>query len=162
MSQKRKNIFDRFGRFFGQNIMLKSLLLSPLLILSKPSRLHRFSMSTLEPLSSNPLLDKTYLPKFSNFDSSHVVPAIEADLASMTKDFQTLEQALKDNTRPSDYGVVESLELAQANISRSWGIVNHLMGVKNNKELRAVHEMMQPQVIGAMQGMLKCVRLLRL
>lgn len=51
-----------------------------------------------------------------------------------------------------DYeGVVEKLEKMQAPLSYSWGVVGHLMGVKNSDELRKAHETMQPAIIDVYQ-----------
>ena len=47
--------------------------------------------------------------------------------------------------------VVEHLEKIQAPLSYSWGVVGHLMGVKNSDELRVAHDECQPSVIEVMQ-----------
>lgn len=50
------------------------------------------------------------------------------------------------------YGnVVEELERIQAPLSYSWGVVGHLMGVKNSDDLRKAHDAMQPEIIKAYQ-----------
>lgn len=49
--------------------------------------------------------------------------------------------------------VVERLEKIQAPLSYSWGVVGHLMGVKNSEDLRKAHTIMQPAVIEANQQM---------
>ena len=52
----------------------------------------------------------------------------------------------------SDYAtVIEDLEKIQAPLSYSWGVVGHLMGVKNSDELRVAHDECQPSVIEVMQ-----------
>ena len=43
--------------------------------------------------------------------------------------------------------VVEALERIEAPIEYAWGVVGHLMGVKNSDELRAAHGEMQPKVV---------------
>ncbi len=43
--------------------------------------------------------------------------------------------------------VVESMEKMQAPLSYSWGVVGHLMGVKNSDDLRKAHDAIQPAVI---------------
>lgn len=51
-----------------------------------------------------------------------------------------------------DYSsVVEELEKVQAPLAYSWGVVGHLMGVKNSEELRVAHDTMQPAVIEVYQ-----------
>jgi oligopeptidase A len=47
--------------------------------------------------------------------------------------------------------VVEDLEKLQFPLSFSWGVVNHLMSVKNSEELRKAHDSLQPQVVEAQQ-----------
>lgn len=55
-------------------------------------------------------------------------------------------------TTKSDYAmVIEHLEKIQAPLSYSWGVVGHLMGVKNSDALRAAHDEVQPSVIEIMQ-----------
>ena len=47
-----------------------------------------------------------------------------------------------------DYpSVVENLERIQFPLAYSWGVVGHLMGVKNSEELRKAHDTIQPSVI---------------
>jgi oligopeptidase A len=43
--------------------------------------------------------------------------------------------------------IIEHLEKIQAPLAYSWGVVGHLMGVKNSKELREAHDAIQPSVI---------------
>lgn len=49
--------------------------------------------------------------------------------------------------------VVEELEKIQAPLGYSWGVVNHLMGVKNSDDLRNAHKSLQPSVVEAHQTM---------
>ncbi|KAJ1414611.1 peptidase M3A and M3B, thimet/oligopeptidase F, partial [Ochromonadaceae sp. CCMP2298] len=72
-----------------------------------------------------------------------------------------LERVLRDpslgdswNTRRIEYdypGVIEALEKVQAPLAYSWGVVGHLMGVKNSDDLRAAHDKIQPSVIEVYQ-----------
>jgi oligopeptidase A len=90
-----------------------------------------------------------------------VLPAVESDLALLKKNFAELETLLKNPqtgeswlTKRVEYDyamVVEKLEEIQAPMSYSWGVVSHLMGVKNSDEIREVHKSMQPHVIEAYQ-----------
>lgn len=51
-----------------------------------------------------------------------------------------------------DYSsVIEKLEKIQFPLSYSWGVVEHLMGVKNSEDLRKAHETLQPSVIETQQ-----------
>jgi oligopeptidase A len=112
-------------------------------------------------VANNPLLLQTGLPKFQKIDASHVVPAIEQQLATFAKDFDEFEKLLMNPQEGEAWGkkrieydyemVVEHLERIQAPISYSWGCIGHLMGVRNSPELRTAHESMQPQVVQVFQ-----------
>ena len=54
--------------------------------------------------ASNPLKDKTGLPKFAEISPEHVLPAVEEDLATLKSGFETLEK-----------------ELANPQIGETWG-----------------------------------------
>ena len=47
--------------------------------------------------------------------------------------------------------VVEKLEKIQFPLAYSWGVVGHLMGVKNSDDLRKAHDTIQPTVIEVYQ-----------
>ena len=65
-----------------------------------------------------------------------------------------METSLGTSKKPVDYSsVVEGLEVVQAPLSYSWGVVGHLMGVKNSEELRTAHDSIQPKVIEVNQYM---------
>jgi hypothetical protein len=52
----------------------------------------------------------------------------------------------------ADYSLaVEDLEKIQAPLAYSWGVVGHLMGVKNSDDLRKAHDEAQPSVIEVFQ-----------
>jgi len=112
--------------------------------------------------NANALMIKTGLPKFNAIKSEHVVPAVEQDIASLERDFEALERKLSNNMGPDDVyaktkvdhkyeSVVEELEKIQAPLAYSWGVVGHLMGVRNSPELRTAHDAVQSKVIAANQ-----------
>merc|ERR1719502_653310 len=96
--------------------------------------------------SSNPLLDKSHVPKFQQIKPDHVIPAIEFDLNNLRSEFKDFEHLLSNpqegeswgqNRNEYDYSmVIEKLEKIQAPLAYSWSVVGHLMGVKNSDELR--------------------------
>lgn len=115
-------------------------------------------------LDANPLLQKKGgLPAFNEIKAADVVPAVESTLGQLKSDFQKLERSLLNpqsgeswGTRRIEYdyeGVVEKMEQLQEPLGFTWGVVGHLMGVKNSDELRAAHEKMQPAVIEAYQSL---------
>ncbi|MEY3869474.1 MAG: hypothetical protein RLZZ338_3365 [Cyanobacteriota bacterium] len=100
-------------------------------------------MMVTTTLRDNPLLIGKGLPPFDAIQPEQVVPAITQLLAEVEKDFQTLETTVK----PTWTGLVEPLQQISERLSWSWGIVGHLMGVKNSPELRSAYETVQPQVV---------------
>jgi oligopeptidase A len=55
-------------------------------------------------------------------------------------------------SKGADYSrVIEGLEKIQFPLSYSWGVVGHLMGVKNSEELRKAHDEIQPSVVEVQQ-----------
>lgn len=94
-------------------------------------------------ISSNPLLTGYGLPPFAEIKPEQVVPAFDQLLAELDQQLTTLEA----NVQPTWSGLVVPLERLTERLYWSWGIVNHLMGVKNSPELREAHETVQPQVV---------------
>jgi oligopeptidase A len=91
----------------------------------------------------NPLLQGQGLPPFEQIQPEHVVPAITQLLAESEERLTHLET----NVVPTWDGLVQPLEQLEERISWSWGVVSHLMGVKNSPELRQAYETMQPEVV---------------
>ncbi len=98
-------------------------------------------MSTISAV--NPLLIGTGLPPFEQILPEQVVPAITELLQDVEKQLSQLEA----NLVPTWEGLVTPLEQIEERLSWSWGIVGHLMGVKNSPELRQAFETMQPEVV---------------
>ncbi|MCH7866439.1 MAG: M3 family metallopeptidase [Myxococcales bacterium] len=94
-------------------------------------------------LRDNPLLDQSGLPRFDCIRSEHVVPGIRALLRELDQELQAVE----DEIDATWEGLIEPLERIGDRLSRSWGIVGHLMGVQNSDELRAAQEEMLPEVV---------------
>jgi oligopeptidase A len=92
---------------------------------------------------TNPLLIGKGLPPFDKIESSHVIPAITELLKELAADLAYLEA----NVIPTWQGLVEPLTAIEEKLSWSWGIVGHLMSVKNSPELREAYETMQPEIV---------------
>jgi len=56
-------------------------------------------------------------------------------------------QQLEATVEPTWAGLVEPLERLTDQLNVTWGIVGHLMGVKNSVELRQAHQTVQPDVV---------------
>jgi oligopeptidase A len=100
-------------------------------------------MRATATIYQNPLLQSCSLPVFADIKSEQVEPAFSHLLAELEKQLIDLEA----NIEPTWSGLVEPLEKLTERLNWSWGILNHLMGVKNSPELRIAYEKVQPQVV---------------
>ncbi|MAF67411.1 MAG: peptidase M3 [Planctomycetes bacterium] len=91
----------------------------------------------------NPLLAPDGPPRFDEIEASHVVGGVRALLLSVESDFERLETAAE----PTWQGVVAPLERIHDALNYRWGIVSHLLGVKNSIELREAFEEVEPEVV---------------
>ena len=97
-----------------------------------------------EWLEGNPLLFTEGLPPFHEVRAEHVVPAVERLLAGLEGDLERLEGEIE----PSWDASVVPLEAMGDRLARCWGVVGHLMGVRNDDALREAFEAAQPGVVG--------------
>jgi oligopeptidase A len=93
--------------------------------------------------SANPLLDSSALPRFDAIAPEHVEPGIRSLVAELGAGFDRLEAEVT----PTWEGAIEPLERLQDRLGFSWGVVGHLMGVRNAEALRAAHAAVQPTVV---------------
>jgi len=93
--------------------------------------------------AANPLLQGSGLPPFAEIKPEAVEPAFNLLVAELYQQLGDLEA----NVQPTWSGLVEPLERLTERLFWSWGILNHLMGVKNSPELRTAYETVQPQVV---------------
>lgn len=100
-------------------------------------------MSTNTTITKNPLLIGQGLPPFTEIKPEHVVPAMTQLLEEVDRELTQLEAEVQ----PTWSGLVEPLDRLADRLTWSWGIVGHLMGVKNSPELREAYESVQPQVV---------------
>lgn len=91
----------------------------------------------------NPLLSGKGLPPFDIIEPSQVVPGITQLLQDLDTQLTTLEAELT----PTWEGLVEPLTHLGERLTWSWGIIGHLMGVKNSPELREAYETVQPNLV---------------
>ncbi|MBO3458147.1 M3 family metallopeptidase [Aetokthonos hydrillicola Thurmond2011] len=94
-------------------------------------------------ISDNPLLKGSGLPPFADITPDEVIPAFNQLLAELDEELSKLEA----NVKPTWNDLVEPLNKLTERLGWSWGVVNHLMGVKNSTELREAYESVQPQVV---------------
>ncbi|MEO0988470.1 MAG: M3 family metallopeptidase [Cyanobacteria bacterium J06639_14] len=94
-------------------------------------------------LEMNPLLIGAGLPPFDDLKTEHVVPGITELLKVLNGDLEKLEKTV----HPSWEGLVEPLTHIEERLSWAWGMIGHLMGVKNSPELREAYESVQPALV---------------
>ena len=94
-------------------------------------------------VTKNTLLIGQGLPPFESIKSEDVVPAITELLIELEQELINLEATVK----PTWNDLVEPLQKLEDRLTWSWGIVGHLMGVKNSPELRKAYNEIQPKVV---------------
>ncbi len=91
-------------------------------------------------ITKNPLLIGKGLPPFNEIKAEQVVPA----MTQLLKELEGEVSNLENNVTPTWSGLVEPLTAIEERLGWSWGIVGHLMSVKNSPEMREAYESMQP------------------
>ncbi|MGI0479723.1 M3 family metallopeptidase [Geminocystis sp. CENA526] len=92
---------------------------------------------------TNPLLIGEGLPPFNDIKPEHIIPSIEQLLTELETEVNQLES----NFQPTWQGLVVPLNHIEERLRWSWGIIGHLMGVKNSPELRTAYETVQPNLV---------------
>lgn len=100
-------------------------------------------MTATVTITENPLLIGKGLPPFEAIAPEHIVPAIAHLLPQLEAELAALEVSVE----PTWSGLVEPLQELGERLNWTWGIIGHLMAVKNSPELRSAHETVQPQVV---------------
>jgi oligopeptidase A len=91
----------------------------------------------------NPLLDFSGLPRFAEFRSEHVAPALDRLLAEN----RALVDALKQqDTAPDWDNFIVPLDDANERLRRAWGQVAHMNAVMNSPQLRDAYNAALPLV----------------
>ncbi|MFC1236672.1 oligopeptidase A [Vibrio sp. F74] len=90
---------------------------------------------------SNPLLDFTDLPPFSEISPEYVKPAVEQAIADCRI---KIEQVLDGNSNPTWETICDPLAEVDDKLSRIWSPVSHMNSVVNSQELREAYESCLP------------------
>lgn len=93
--------------------------------------------------TGNPLLVESGFPPFDRVTADHIVPAIRRVLKRANERIDALEQ----NVVPTWAGLMHPLEQLDIPFEYSWGVVSHLMSVKNSDELRKAHEQVLADIV---------------
>jgi oligopeptidase A len=95
----------------------------------------------------NPLLQPaTKLPAFDRIRPDHVVPGVSALVNEVEGMLEELEGSC-EHAEPTWEGLVDRLERMQERIGFAFGIVDHLMGVRNSPPLREAYDAVEPDVV---------------
>ncbi len=92
---------------------------------------------------SNPLLDFSGLPRFSEIRPEHVGPAVEALVAQGR---ETIERLAAQDHAPGWESFVQPLDDANERLSRAWAQVSHMNAVVNTPQLREAYNAALPIV----------------
>ncbi len=92
---------------------------------------------------TNPLLDFTDLPRFSDVRAEHVEPAMDQLIAEGR---EAIERLARLEAAPTWESIVEPLDDANERLARAWGQVTHLNAVLSSPELREAHNAALPRV----------------
>ena len=94
-------------------------------------------------VESNPLLDFSGLPRFSDLKPEHVSPAIE----KLLSDARSVVDQISSDSVPAIWDAfVAPLEDSTERLSRAWGQVEHLHAVLDSPELRAAYNASLPKI----------------
>jgi oligopeptidase A len=92
---------------------------------------------------TNPLLDFTDLPRFSDVRAEHVEPAMNQLIAEGR---EAIERLARLEAQPTWESFVEPLDDANERLARAWGQVTHLNAVLDSPALREAHNAALPRV----------------
>ncbi|MEL6249588.1 MAG: M3 family metallopeptidase [Cyanobacteria bacterium J06627_15] len=98
---------------------------------------------TMTQAVANPLLIGQGLPPFERIQVDQVVPAVDQLVVDLTDRFKVLEASVQ----PTWSQLAEPLTHLSERLGWTWGILGHLMGVKNSPELRQAYETVQPPLV---------------
>ncbi|MEM9806741.1 MAG: M3 family metallopeptidase [Cyanobacteria bacterium P01_D01_bin.56] len=93
--------------------------------------------------AANPFLIGQGLPPFDQLQPNQVEPAVTELVSNLTTALESLEKQMT----PTWQGLAAPLTKISERLGWTWGVLGHLMGVKNSPELRAAYEAVQPALV---------------
>lgn len=96
---------------------------------------------------TNPLLIGKGIPPYSAITPDLVQSSIEQLLEELSQELTQLEESLAQSQSITWENLVPPLEKIGDRIGWSWGVLEHLLSVKNSPELREAHNQVQPAVV---------------
>ncbi|MDR1463342.1 MAG: M3 family metallopeptidase [Azoarcus sp.] len=100
--------------------------------------------------NTNPLLDFSGLPRFSDIRPEHVAPAIRSLLAEYGG---LIERLTADPAPPTWDGFIEPMTATGERLGHAWGIVGHLHAVLDIPPWREAYNAMLPEVSSFYAGL---------
>ncbi|HCS55389.1 M3 family metallopeptidase [Rubinisphaera sp.] len=97
----------------------------------------------MDQAPTNPLMQKSGLPRFDEIEAGHVLPAVQGLLQTATKLFDEVE-ALEKPTWEELFGRLDRIDQY---FEQTWKPIGHFNSVKNSSELRAAYEEVLPEVV---------------
>jgi len=97
----------------------------------------------LNPVTMNPLLDFSGLPRFADFKPEYVTPAVDQLLQ---ENRALIARLVADDVPATWRDFVEPFEDANERLARAWGQVGHLNAVMNSPELREIYNANLPRI----------------
>ncbi|MEZ4279383.1 MAG: M3 family metallopeptidase [Myxococcota bacterium] len=94
-------------------------------------------------IETGPLMRCGELPRFDLFETDQVVP----DVRRLLGELASALDALESRVEPTWEGLVLPLERMNERLGYAWGLVSHMLAVRNSDALRAAHESVQGEVI---------------
>lgn len=113
---------------------------------------------------TNPLLETTVLPVFSQIKPEYIQPALEQAIANCR---EKIEQVTSQNNQFTWDNLVAPLEEVDDKLSQLWSPISHLNSVMSTDELRAAHDACLPLLsdygtwVGQHQGLYQAYKELR-
>uniref|UniRef100_A0A7S0E0D4 oligopeptidase A n=1 Tax=Hanusia phi TaxID=3032 RepID=A0A7S0E0D4_9CRYP len=99
-------------------------------------------------MSTNPLVSLEMFPRYDLVSAEHVLPAMQQLIKDAEGSLEKLEAKLKENEyQMKCVEFLAEVEKLSDHVERSWGVVQHLKGVKDNEALRKSVEEAQPAVV---------------
>ncbi len=96
-----------------------------------------------EQIEAGPLLGCGALPRFDLFDAGQVVPDVRRLLGELAEALDALESRVE----PTWDGLIVPLERMNERLGYAFGLVSHMLAVRNSDALRTAHESVQGEVI---------------
>jgi oligopeptidase A len=93
------------------------------------------------------------LPPFRSIHADDVEGCITTLLSELQEGQQALEARLASAPSLTFDDVIGALQVLTEPLERAWGVVGHLLAVRNAPALRTAHERMQPAVVAAMMSL---------